>query len=266
MNRIEILAEGITLYLGDCREILPTVGRVDAIFTSPPYNMGNSTGGGNKGSGKRGLWKAGARDGGLGKGYGLCQDDLPLEEYEDVQRGILAQLWAVLSEKGAIYYNHKPRPRDGQIWLPLRLNPDLPIRQIVIWARAAGFNFSISHYVPTHEWLIIFAGPGFKLKSKGASGIGDVWYLPAEANQSHPAPFPLALPLKAIASIDAATILDPFMGSGTTGLAALKLGRKFIGIEIEPKYFDSACKRISDALKQPDMFVEHTTFKQDAML
>ncbi|MFN8992864.1 MAG: DNA methyltransferase, partial [Pseudomonadota bacterium] len=55
---------------------------------------------------------------------------------------------------------------------------------------------------------------------------------------------------------DARTILDPFMGSGTTGVAAVKLGRKFIGIEIEPKYFDIACKRISDALKQPDMFIE----------
>lgn len=51
-------------------------------------------------------------------------------------------------------------------------------------------------------------------------------------------------------------ILDPFMGSGTTGVAAVKLGRKFIGIEIEPKYFDIACKRISEALKQPDMFIE----------
>lgn len=50
--------------------------------------------------------------------------------------------------------------------------------------------------------------------------------------------------------------LDPFMGSGTTGVAAVKLGRKFIGIEIEPKYFDIACRRISEALKQPDMFVE----------
>ena len=54
----------------------------------------------------------------------------------------------------------------------------------------------------------------------------------------------------------AETILDPFMGSGTTGVAAVKLGRKFIGIEIEPKYFDIACRRISEALKQPDMFIE----------
>ena len=55
---------------------------------------------------------------------------------------------------------------------------------------------------------------------------------------------------------DAITILDPFMGSGTTGVACVKLGRKFIGIEIEPKYFDIACKRIEEAYKQPDFFVE----------
>ncbi len=62
-------------------------------------------------------------------------------------------------------------------------------------------------------------------------------------------------------------ILDPFMGSGTTGVAALKLGRKFIGIEIEPKYFDIACRRLSNALKQPDLFIETPKMaKQKAMI
>jgi site-specific DNA-methyltransferase (adenine-specific)/modification methylase len=56
--------------------------------------------------------------------------------------------------------------------------------------------------------------------------------------------------------IEARTILDPFMGSGTTGVAAVKLGRRFIGIEIEPKYFDIACRRIQDAIDRPDMFIE----------
>ena len=63
------------------------------------------------------------------------------------------------------------------------------------------------------------------------------------------------------------TILDPFMGSGTTGVACVKLGRKFIGIEIDPTYFDIACKRIADAYKQPDMFVERPAPpKQEALL
>jgi DNA modification methylase len=65
----------------------------------------------------------------------------------------------------------------------------------------------------------------------------------------------------------AKTFLDPFMGSGTTGVACVKLGRKFVGIEIEPKYFDIACKRISEALKQPDFFVEKPKpAKQEALL
>ncbi len=66
--------------------------------------------------------------------------------------------------------------------------------------------------------------------------------------------------------VDARIILDPFMGSGTTGVAAVKLGRRFIGIEIEPKYFDIACRRISEALKQPDLFIEKPKpAKQEAL-
>ena len=62
------------------------------------------------------------------------------------------------------------------------------------------------------------------------------------------------------------TILDPFMGSGTTGVAAVQMGRKFIGIEREPKYFDIACKRIEQASKQVDMFIEPPTQVQESFL
>ena len=67
-------------------------------------------------------------------------------------------------------------------------------------------------------------------------------------------------------SSDGETILDPFMGSGTTGVACAKLGRKFIGIELEKKYFDIACQRIEEAYQQPDMFIEPPAkAKQEAM-
>jgi site-specific DNA-methyltransferase (adenine-specific)/modification methylase len=84
----------------------------------------------------------------------------------------------------------------------------------------------------------------------------------------HPTQKPLAVMMWTLRQIGGVeTILDPFMGSGTTGVAAVKLGRKFIGIEIEPKYFDIACRRISDALKQPDFFIERPAPpKQDALL
>jgi DNA modification methylase len=81
---------------------------------------------------------------------------------------------------------------------------------------------------------------------------------PSDIVDGHPCPKPLE-PFKWIirtATSSGASILDPFMGSGTTGVAAVKLGRRFTGIEIEPSYFDIACRRISEALKQPDLFIE----------
>jgi site-specific DNA-methyltransferase (adenine-specific) len=74
----------------------------------------------------------------------------------------------------------------------------------------------------------------------------------------HPTEKPVSLmrELVGLFSDPSHTILDPFMGSGTTGVACVKLGRRFIGIEIEPKYFDIACKRIEAATKQPDLFIE----------
>jgi len=83
----------------------------------------------------------------------------------------------------------------------------------------------------------------------------DVIRAPRTDNDHHPTEKPVGL-MTAICEWTAGAILDPFMGSGTTGVAAVKLGRKFIGIEIEPKYFDIARKRISEALKQGDMFIE----------
>ncbi len=74
-------------------------------------------------------------------------------------------------------------------------------------------------------------------------------------NEHHPTEKPVQL-MSAMLRWTDGVVLDPFCGSGTTGVAAVKLGRRFIGIEIEPRYFDIAVRRISDALKQPDMFIE----------
>ena len=80
----------------------------------------------------------------------------------------------------------------------------------------------------------------------------------ASYTKSHPTQKPIELMLWCLNQLpsDVATVLDPFMGSGTTGVACVKLGRRFIGIEREPKYFDIACKRIEQAYAQPDMFVQ----------
>jgi site-specific DNA-methyltransferase (adenine-specific) len=253
-----------TLYLGDCRDALPSMGPVDLIFTSPPYNMGNTRGGGMPGR-VRGHYPDGAnlsRRGGCGKwsggalanGYGTYDDNMPHEDYVAWQQEILSLCWEQLSDTGAIYYNHKPRIFDGACVTPLDYNPGLPLRQVIIWARAGGMNFSPAFYLPTHEWIAVFAKPDFRLRDKEASGAGDVWRVPQESNTPHPAPFPVALPANAIATTDAKTICDPFMGSGSTAVAAVKAGRRFVGSEIDPKWFDLACKRIDDAYSRPDLF------------
>ena len=250
--------DAVCIIHGDAREVLPLLGPVDLVFTSPPYNLGTSSGGGMPGKklghyppaarlgdrGGMGKWSGGA----LANGYGAHDDAMPHDDYVSWQRAILRQCWAQLTEEGAIYYNHKPRVLDGVLVTPLEYIGELPVRQIVIWARAGGINFSPAFYLPMHEWIVIIARAAFRLKSKGASGVGDVWYVPQEANTEHPAPFPLALPKRAIESTSAETILDPFMGSGTTLRAAKDLGRKAIGIEIEERYCDIAARRMAQAV------------------
>lgn len=232
---------GITIYHGDCREILPTLPVFDLVFTSPPYNINNCDADLGGGRNYRSKW-AGKL---LTDGYAGQSDALPWHEYEELHKAILADLWDGLSERGAIYYQHKPRVRGTELWMPLTLNPGLPIRQIIVWDRGSGMNFSVTHYLPMYEWIIVFAKSQFRLRDQSASGVGDVWTIPPAFGNEHPAPFPLKLPTRAIETTAAHMILDPFAGSGTTLVAAKNLGRKAIGIEIEEKYCEIAAKRLS---------------------
>lgn len=251
--------DGIVIYHGDCRDVLPLLpsGACDLVVTSPPYNLGNTSGGGMPGKkplghydpaggmhkrGGMGKWSGGA----LAHGYQDYHDNLPHAEYVAWQHETLRELWRVINERGAIYYNHKPRVLDGVLVAPLAYIPtDLPIRQVVIWQRAGGVNFSPAFYLPTHEWVVIIAKEAFRLRSKGASGAGDVWSIPQEANPDHPAPFPERIPLTAIETTGAKVVLDPFMGSGTTLVAAKRLGREAIGIELSEQYCEIAARRLS---------------------
>jgi site-specific DNA-methyltransferase (adenine-specific) len=265
--REEVIGDA-RLILGDCREVLPTLRDIDMVFTSPPYNLGVSSGGGfaskfvrNHGhyasdAGYRKRGGAGKWSGGdLADGYGAHSDNMPWEQYEAWQRDVLSLCWTALSDAGAIYYNHKPRPQSCECWLPLSLNPGLPLRQVIIWKRAGGINFAPTYYVPTHEWVLLFAKPSFRLRDKAASGAGDVWEIPQESGSPHPAPFPVELPSRAIETTSARLICDPFMGSGSTGVAAMRFGRRFVGVENYEPYFEIALRRIEQAQRQKDLFV-----------
>lgn len=240
--------ELVALYHGDCLDLLPSLSNVGVVITSPPYNLGVTTGGG------FGHYRDGQTRGGQGKwggtdrngiDYSDHDDAMPYEVYEAWQRDVLRACWSTLSETGAIFYNHKPRVQASTLWLPLALNPGLPLRQIIVWARAGGMNYAPTHYVPTHEWIMVLAKPGFRLKSKAASGLGDVWRISQESNPDHPAPFPLSLPAGVIETTAPSLVLDPFSGSGTTLRAAKDAGVRAIGIEKSERYCELAAKRLA---------------------
>lgn len=241
-----------TLYRGDSREVLPALAdsSCEIAFTSPPYNLGEGMedkGGLRVGHGGS---KWGSRK--LRDGYGSYTDNLPYPEYCAWQRETLEQLWRICS--GAIFYNHKPRVVKRQVRLPLFA--DLPLRQIIIWDRASGFNAMAGAFAPMCEWILLYAKPDWSLRDKAASMLGDVWRIPPTADPEHPASFPLALPARAIDASVPASVIDPFMGVGTAGVAAVKAGKRFVGVEADEGYFQIACQRIGDAQRQGDMFAE----------
>lgn len=224
--------DAVTIYHGDCRDVLPTLGPVGGVVTSPPYNLGDMTGG----------------YANLDGGYASYGDQMPHAEYVTWQRWVLAECWRLIADDGAIFYNHKPRVRDGLLWTPMELNPDLPLRQIIIWARASGMNWSETHLLPMHEWVMLFAKPLFRF-SKAASIVGDVWRIPqlqGDDRPDHPAPYPVGLPSRAIrliAESNDGPILDPFVGSGQTLIAAKLYRRQAIGIELDERYCEMAANR-----------------------
>lgn len=242
--------ERTTLYHGDCLEVLPGLGQFDLVFTSPPYNLGGEPWphighwkhGGKSGTGGSKKWRGGADSNGVN--YQEHADNLPWAEYVEWQRSCLLMAWERLSDAGAIFYNHKPRVVGERLWLPTELNPDLPLRQIVTWARPGGMNFSKVAFVPTCEWIMVFAKPAWRLKSRAVSGLGDVWRVNTARGNTHPAPFPVELPGKAIEASAPLSVLDPFAGSGTTLVAAKSSGVCSVGIEKSEQYCEMAAKRL----------------------
>lgn len=211
----------------------------DLVVTSPPYNLKNSTGNGMK-NGNGGKWSSAA----LINGYSTYDDNMPYEDYCAWQRCCLAEMMRLIKDDGAIFYNHKWRVQGGLIQDRREIISGFPVRQIIIWKRKGGINFNPGYFLPTYEVIYMIAKPDFRLADK-ANRLGDVWEFPQEMKNKHPAPFPVALIERIISSTNAKLILDPFMGSGTTAVAAKNLGRDFVGIEISPEYCEMARGRLS---------------------
>jgi site-specific DNA-methyltransferase (adenine-specific) len=211
MTRKETIAEGVTLYLGDCREILPTLGRVDAVVTDPPYGIART-------------WK-----GGKGHGWGKAR-----------QEGDLRNEWDAAAPDVDLLNALIDRAKEVVFWGGNYF--DLPTsRGWLVWNKPErGFSLAEAELAWTNIDTVIRVFDGVR----------------SDPGREHPTQKPVSVMGWCIERLKGRTILDPFMGSGTTGVAAVNLGRQFVGIEIEPAYFDMACRRIETALKQPDIFIE----------
>lgn len=125
---------------------------------------------------------------------------------------------------------------------------DLPLRQIIIWDRGVGMNFQASFFMPKCEWIVVWAKRAWRLTSKSAGAIGDVWRFPPEMESEHPAAFPIGLPARIIEAAKPRSVLDPFMGSGTTLRAAKDAGIPAVGIEKSERYCEMAVKRLAQGV------------------
>jgi len=199
------------LMQGDCLEIMPHLGRVDAVVTDPPYGVLSQSG------------SAATRRSGGNTNNGVCSWDLSLSGDAVAQ---------VLSAAP-----------DAMIWGGCHMALPATFGYLVWDKVCEGLNFGEVEYCWTTKR---FAPRMFRLRAAGMDG-----------GKQHPTQQPVALMEWCLGFLpNADTILDPFMGSGTTLVACAKLGRKGIGIELDPDYFDIACKRVEEAYRQPDLFVD----------
>jgi site-specific DNA-methyltransferase (adenine-specific) len=211
--RREVLAEGVELWLGDCREILPTLGRFDACVTDPPYGIGIAA--------------------------------------NPVRQKHAKSDWDNAPPDATTFDLIRTASEHQIIWGGNYFG--MPASQgFLIWDKKQPENFSLA--MCEMAWLS---------KQQPAK----MWRQSVLSyEKDHPTQKPVPLMEWCIRLLDAETIIDPFMGSGSTGVAAARVGKHFTGIEIEPKYFEIAVRRITDALSRPDLFIEQPKpAKQEAM-
>jgi DNA modification methylase len=220
-QRVERIGD-CTLYLGDCLDILPTLGPVDAVVTDPPY--------------------------GLNYKYNSYTDEL-VATRRLVSPAITAS--RAIANRVVLFPGvHNVQSYPEADW-------------IGSWSWRSTSHFGKCGYSMWQPFLFY----GNDLKSFGnvngitktdsihfpdSNGIGFL----GENVKGHPCPKPLKLMEWMVRRFSDGVVVDPFMGSGTTGVACAKLGRRFIGIEIDEGYFDIACERIRKAYDQPDFFVD----------
>lgn len=238
MSFEEVTIEDCRLILGDCREVLPLLPKVDLILTDPPYGIGFRYDGDfvDSDSEYADLLRP------------LAGMPLALLQYpEEMMRLVCPVLGA--PQECLIWTYNSNLPRQSRIWGFWNVHVDFSL--VKVSAKNINCAKVKDPLVTSYDW------------------ISDVQQVKGNALEKteHPCQLPIRIVERVIGITDPATICDPFMGSGTTGVACVNLGRKFIGIERERKYFDIACRRIEQAYAQPRLFEENPTQQmQEALL
>lgn len=206
-----------TLYLGDCRDVLPTITDIAGVLTDPPFGIGYVSG-----YATDRLWAG-------GRAIANDQDTTARDE-----------ALAMFGDTPALVFGSRRRP----------VTPGC--KMVLIWDKgpALGMGDLSLPWKPTTEEIHV-VGKGYV----GKRDKGAVIYHPpvqsmAKNGRQHPNEKPVGLLRVLLQSLPDGPICDPFMGSGSTGVACMLEGRKFIGCEIDPAYFDIACRRIEDAQRQ----------------
>lgn len=226
LERSKVVIGDCTLYHEDCRFILPTLNRIDVVVTDPPYGINYQS---NHNSSRHGKWARWVRNENL---PGIIGDDAPLDPAQ-----ILGLNAKTVIFGGNYCADKLPASRCWIIWDKRDgISPNNQADCELAWT-----NLDKPSRIHRQMWS--------GLLRAGEENI-------AKAQKQHPHQKPVALMRMCIEYAGEGVVLDPFMGSGSTGVAAVRLGRPFIGIEIDRTYFDAACRRIEEAYRQPDMFIE----------
>lgn len=226
IERVEIgLA---TVYHGDCAEILAGVHEADLVATDPPYGIGYVS-----------AWRK------RGPTEMLANDDAaPVD--------VVPMLADRLKDGGALYL--ATRFDVAAQWNAAIRDAGLTLKTPIYWDKGNHTSGDLEGDFGGQVEIFIFAHKGrHKLRGKR---LANLWHVPRDPAGEHPTPKPVPLMERMIAcSTDpGALVVDPFMGSGSTGVACVNLGRRFVGVEVERRYFDIACERIERATSQGRLF------------
>jgi DNA modification methylase len=218
MTRREVIGNA-TLYLGDALQLIPEIAAVDAVLTDPPFGI---------------AYRSGYRTDALWAG------DRIINDHDTTTRDAAISL---LGDLPMLVFGSWKAPRPAGT------------RMVLTWDKgpALGMGALDLPWKPSSEEIYVI-GSGFV----GVRDEGAVIYCPpvqsmAKNGRQHPNEKPVALVERLLRKLPEGRICDPFMGSGTTGVACAKRGLQFVGIEREPRYFEIACRRIEEATRQGDL-------------